>query len=47
MVESLDAALLFMHSPLDEIVGIDNAARLYDMARLWVRTTEKETGADE
>ena len=33
VVEGLDAALLFMHSPLDEVVGIDNAGRLYDMAR--------------
>ncbi len=33
VVSGLDAALLFMHSPFDEIVGIDNAARLYEMAK--------------
>jgi uncharacterized OsmC-like protein/pimeloyl-ACP methyl ester carboxylesterase len=32
-VETLDAALLVMHSPVDEVVGIENAARLYTMAR--------------
>lgn len=32
-VETLDAALLVMHAPLDEVVGIDNAAELYAMAR--------------
>jgi putative redox protein len=33
VVEGLDRALLILHSPLDEIVGLDNAARLYKMAR--------------
>lgn len=33
IVPELEAALLFMHSPLDEVVDIDNAARLYAMAR--------------
>ncbi|NNF11604.1 MAG: alpha/beta fold hydrolase [Gemmatimonadetes bacterium] len=33
VVSGLDAALLFMHSPVDEIVGVDNAARLYRMAK--------------
>lgn len=33
VVAGLDAALLFMHAPLDEVVGIDNAARLYQMAK--------------
>ena len=33
LVEGLDAALLFMHSPVDEVVAIDNAARLYQAAR--------------
>jgi len=32
-VSGLDRALLIMHSPVDRIVGIDNAARLYEMAR--------------
>lgn len=32
-VGALDRALLIFHSPTDEIVGIDNAARLYEMAR--------------
>lgn len=32
-VSSLRRALLVMHSPLDEIVDIDNAARLYEAAR--------------
>ncbi len=32
-VQSMDAALLVMHAPLDEVVGIDNAASLYTMAR--------------
>jgi len=32
-VRDLDRALLIFHSPVDEIVGIDNAAGLYDMAR--------------
>ena len=29
----LDRALLIMHSPTDEVVGVDNAAELYRMAR--------------
>jgi uncharacterized OsmC-like protein/fermentation-respiration switch protein FrsA (DUF1100 family) len=33
IVSGLDAALLIFHSPQDEIVGIDNAAELYAMAR--------------
>jgi putative redox protein len=32
-VRELDRALLIFHSPVDEIVGIDNAASLYAMAR--------------
>ncbi|MFP3947681.1 MAG: alpha/beta fold hydrolase [Longimicrobiales bacterium] len=32
-VEQLDRALLIFHSPVDEIVGIDNATQLYSMAR--------------
>jgi putative redox protein len=32
-VGTLDRALLIFHSPVDEIVGIDNAAQLYEMAR--------------
>jgi putative redox protein len=30
---ALDAALLIMHSPTDEVVGIDNARRIYEAAR--------------
>jgi len=30
---SLDAALLVMHSPVDNIVGIENAAEIFQMAR--------------
>ena len=33
VVEELDRALLIFHAPQDEIVGIDNAARLYTMAK--------------
>jgi putative redox protein len=33
VVEGLDQALLFFHSPVDAVVGIENAGRLYDMAR--------------
>jgi len=33
IVSDLDAALLFMHSPTDGVVGIDNAARLYTMVK--------------
>lgn len=32
VLSELDVALLFMHSPVDGVVGIDNAARLYEMA---------------
>ena len=32
-VESLDRALLILHSPADAVVGIENAAHLYKMAR--------------
>lgn len=32
-VRDLDRALLLFHAPLDEIVGVENAARLYDWAR--------------
>lgn len=32
-VRDLDRALLIFHSPVDEIVGIDNAARLYEWAK--------------
>ncbi len=30
---SLDAALLVMHAPADEVVGVDNARELFDQAR--------------
>ncbi|MDH3271248.1 MAG: bifunctional alpha/beta hydrolase/OsmC family protein, partial [Gemmatimonadota bacterium] len=33
IIPEIDAALLFMHSPVDQVVGIDNAARLYSLAR--------------
>lgn len=33
IVADLDAALLIAHSPLDEVVGIDNATRLFVAAR--------------
>ena len=33
VVRKLDRALLLFHAPLDEVVGIDNAARLYKMAK--------------
>ncbi len=33
VVESLDAALLFLHAPHDRVVGIDNARRLFEAAR--------------
>lgn len=33
VVEELDRALLIMHAPTDAVVGIDNAARLYEAAR--------------
>ncbi len=32
-IESLDAALLVMHSPTDETVGVDNARLIFDAAR--------------
>lgn len=32
-VAGLDASLLFLHSPVDETVGIDNAAKLFTAAR--------------
>jgi uncharacterized OsmC-like protein/pimeloyl-ACP methyl ester carboxylesterase len=32
-VRSLDAALLFLHAPMDDTVGIDNARRLFEAAR--------------
>lgn len=32
-VENLDRALLVMHAPLDDTVGIDNAAHIYQMAK--------------
>jgi len=33
VVSGLDRALLVFHSPIDDIVGIENAARLYTMAK--------------
>lgn len=33
LVRGLRRALMIFHAPLDEIVGIDNAARLYEMAK--------------
>ncbi|MGD2123908.1 MAG: alpha/beta hydrolase [Gemmatimonadota bacterium] len=33
VVRDLDRALLILHSPLDKVVAIDNAAKLYQMAR--------------
>ncbi len=32
-IGDLRRALLVMHSPVDEVVGIDNAARIYELAR--------------
>lgn len=32
-IERLDAALIVMHSPVDEVVGIDHARRIYEAAR--------------
>jgi uncharacterized OsmC-like protein/alpha-beta hydrolase superfamily lysophospholipase len=32
-VRSLDAALLFLHAPMDDTVGVDNARRLFEAAR--------------
>ena len=33
VVAGLRQALLFFHSPIDQVVGIENAARLYEMAK--------------
>lgn len=33
VVSELGRALLILHSPVDRVVGVENAARLYDMAR--------------
>lgn len=33
VVRDLEAALLIFHSPVDQVVGIENAGRLYDLAR--------------
>lgn len=33
VIRSLDKALLIFHSPVDKTVGIDNAARIYQLAR--------------
>ncbi|HEX6982460.1 MAG TPA: alpha/beta fold hydrolase [Balneolaceae bacterium] len=33
IIRNLDKALVIFHSPVDEIVGIDNAAHIYKMAR--------------
>jgi putative redox protein len=32
-IAGLDAALLVMHSPVDELVGVDHARRIFDTAR--------------
>lgn len=32
-IETLDAALLVMHSPVDKTVGVDNARRIFDAAK--------------
>ncbi|MEX1163644.1 MAG: bifunctional alpha/beta hydrolase/OsmC family protein [Nitriliruptor sp.] len=32
-VRSLDVALLFLHAPMDDTVGVDNARRLFEAAR--------------
>lgn len=32
-IENLDKALMVMHAPLDDTVGIDNAAHIYKMAK--------------
>jgi uncharacterized OsmC-like protein/pimeloyl-ACP methyl ester carboxylesterase len=32
-VRSLDTALLFLHAPMDDTVGVDNARRLFEAAR--------------
>jgi len=33
VIASLDAALLVLHSPIDRIVGVDNAAQIFEAAR--------------
>jgi uncharacterized OsmC-like protein/alpha/beta superfamily hydrolase len=33
VISTLDAALLVMHSPVDRIVGVDNAAKIFEAAR--------------
>ncbi|MGD8394333.1 MAG: alpha/beta fold hydrolase [Candidatus Eiseniibacteriota bacterium] len=33
VIAELDAALLVLHSPVDDVVGIDNAARIFEKAR--------------
>lgn len=33
IIRNLDKALVIFHSPIDEVVGIDNAAHIYKMAR--------------
>jgi pimeloyl-ACP methyl ester carboxylesterase len=33
LLKTLDRALLIMHSPLDAVVGIENAARIFQLAR--------------
>jgi putative redox protein len=33
VLRELGRALLILHSPLDEIVGLENAAKFYQMAR--------------
>lgn len=32
-IQKLDRALMIFHAPLDDIVGIDNAARIFELAR--------------
>jgi uncharacterized protein len=32
-IRNLDRALLVMHSPIDDVVGIENAARIFQSAR--------------
>jgi putative redox protein len=32
-IKGLDRALLVMHAPLDDTVGIDNAAHIYQLAK--------------
>ena len=32
-IQSLDRGLMIFHSPVDQVVGIDNAAHLYKKAR--------------